>query len=1127
MTGAGGTGTGIFIHRSQRTESLADALADVLAVPLADPFERDVVVVAGRGMERWLAMQLSMRHGVFANVAQPFPRAFVEDVLKKTLGARAERIAELAPGKLAWSVLRELPGFVEDPRFASIVRYVGGPEALTSAPLGTRIVSLAHRIADVLDRYATYRPRLVRAWLAGEDGEHAADFQPPLLRALRARTGIETLSELVTAAIHALAHDEPPKGLPPRVAVFGVSSLPPLYVSLLHALSRHCAVHFFVLVPSQEYFGDVLGKRERARLAKGREDTSALHLADGHPLLAALGRLGRDFQHVLEQEVASWTAEDDRFEPASRTDLLHTLQADLLELAPSGRDDAPLGVIAAGDRSITLHACHGPMRQVEVVRDVLLDLFDTVPGLEPRDVIVMCADLDTYAPLFEAVLSDGDAQDTPSEQARAGFPRLPFRIADRSIRRENPLGEAFLAVARLVGGRFTAPEVMDVLGLEPMRERFSLTADDLARIRRFVVDLGMRWGLDAEERARFDQPAVETATFRAGLERLALGVALGSADVVVARARPYDGGDRALVGRFIDAVETLHEVVTKLRENVPVQALGTVLDDVVTALFAPKDPWQAHQVRSLVAPIAEAASRVGIDRTLTPDAFMALVEGALSASGGSGAFLGGGITVCAMVPMRSIPFRVVVLVGLDDGVFPRTTERAGFDLTSKEVLPGDRNVADDDRYLLLEAVLSARERLVITYTGRDLRDAERLPPAVPVAELLDTLGRGFLAPGATAESPLDARREAVRAHVLREHPLHGSDPVLFAEDAPFSFDLRRLASARAMRGERKGEAPFVTTLLPAREETTVELDALARFFVDPVRGFFQQRLSVRLEDEVEALDDRERLELDALESWELGQDYLRAALADEERSFEELEARSKLPMGKSGRAALEQLESRLAVVVERARGLMRGEPSDPVAVSVSLDNGELRGRVLDRFGAGRVVASFGRPTPRALVDAWIRHLAAHATPGVAPFETHIVGRGERDGAAHKVLAPVKAETARVLLGRLLRLYREGLRAPLPFFPKSSHAYVKRRLESGTKDALLQQVESEEARREAAKEFEPGFMREGEGESVYMTRLVGPRPKLDVVDEPPFVGSFDSLARELFEPLLSVLREETA
>lgn len=1120
---------GLFVHRSHRAEALAAALGDVLDEPLPDPFEEEVVVVAGRGMERFVAMQLAARRGVFANVVLPFPRAFVERVLTATLGARAAHVAETSPARLAFGVVAALPELGEDPRFAQIVRYVGGPEALTTAPLGTRFVALARRIADVLDRYATFRPEMVLAWLRGEDGEHADDFQPTLLRALRARSGAPTLAELVFETIETLERGPRPEGIPERVAIFGVSSLPPLYVALLRALSRHVAVHYFVLTPSRQYFADVRSPVERARAARRAGDTTdaeALHIEEGHPLVAALGRLGRDFQRVLEEQTDAWASEQELFEtPPAPADLLHTVQADVLDLVARGSGERePLARIAPGDRSITLHACHGPMRQVEVVRDVLLDLFDSLPGLEPRDVVVMCADLETYAPLFEAVLTDGDALDAPKDARRAGFPRLPFRIADRSVRRENPLGEAFLAVARLVGGRFTAPEVIDVLGLEPMRARFALSAEDLARIRRFVVDLGIRWGLDADARARFDQPAIETATFRAGLERLALGVALGDVDVVVERAVPYDGGDRALVGRFIDAVETLHDVVTRLGAPHPAGALAAVIDEVITTLFAPKDPWQANQVRGLVAPIAAAIEAAGVaDRALAPEALFALVENALSASGGAGAFLGGGITVCAMVPMRSIPFRVVVLVGLDDGVFPRSQDRVGFDLTAREKRPGDRSVQDDDRYLLLEAIMSARDRLVITYTGRDLRDAERLPPAVPVAELLDAIGRGFLVGDGAPDDPLDVRREAVRRAILTEHPLHASDPRLFDAKRPFSFDLRRLAAAAQVLAPREAQAPFVAGPLPAPDAERVDVDALARFFVDPIRGFFEQRLGVYLREDMETIDDRERLELDALDSWEIGQDYLRAVLASRTQTFDELEARGKLPIGKSGRAALEEVRARLSAIVEVTRRLRRGDPLEALAVDVTVDERRVLGSVLDRYKRGRVVASFGRVGAGALVDAWVRHVAAHATRGIEPFRTHLVGRGQKQGKDHVALKPLKPERALAVLGWLVRTRADGLCAPLPLLARSGYAYVRRMREAGSRDALLRTAESDEALAAARREFEGGFV-PGERATPYVERLLGAAARIEQLDAPPFRGSFSSLARGLFEPMLEHLEE---
>ncbi|MBM4320263.1 MAG: exonuclease V subunit gamma, partial [Deltaproteobacteria bacterium] len=829
----------------------ADSLARVLCVPAGGPMQPEWVVVHSRGMERWLSQQLAQRLGVCANVHFPFPAKVLHELTGPAAPSGGAVGEAWSPPRLVWSILRQLPGLLGEEAFAPLLGCLGageqaaaGPDAAgMGRPVDRRAYLLARRIADTFDRYVTFRPEMVLGWDAPSQEEQ--DWQPLLWRSLRRVIAAPHLADLLRGPGAALRLD----GLPPRLCFFAISTLPPFFLELLGRLAREREVYLFVLCPAREYTGAIRSRKEIARELKGalREGVlpEQLHLEEGNPLLASFGRLVREFQIVLEGTEAGCPYDElpgDLFvEPISAggpgsPTMLQLLQSDVLHLRQrgTGRSDDPERFppprpVAAGDRSISIHACHGPMRQVEVLRDELLGLLAADPTLQPRDIVVMAPDIEAYAPLLEAVLVDGDpprrgggaagagagagaapeVAEGEGQPGRVGFPSLPFRIADRSLRQENVVAEALLALLELAGGRTPASAVLDLLALPPVRRRFAIAAEELPMIRQWVGESGIRWGIDREHRQEHGQPGYQENTWRFGLDRLLLGVAMaGEGRRFFGGVLPYDeleGQTTDLCGRFVEFGETLFAELQELAAPRPLAGWRERLGRLLQAMTAVEDDevWLQQQLRDLLDEIVQYAGNSGFSGELDRDCLSLLLEQGTSGKGPASGFGSGAITCCAMVPLRSIPFRVVCLLGMDDGAFPRAATRLGFDRLAADPRLGDRDPREEDRYLFLEALLSARQQLIITYTGRSIRDNERLPPAVPVGELLDVLSASFFPEEGGAEQAAGegaGRAADLRERLISEHPLQPFSPQSFCAGGPGprSFDLRYLAAARRL-----------------------------------------------------------------------------------------------------------------------------------------------------------------------------------------------------------------------------------------------------------------------------------------------------------------------------------------
>ena len=673
----------------------------------------------------------------------------------------------------------------------------------------------------------------------------------------------------------------------------------------------------------------------------------------GHPLLASLGRQGRDFVDLL-LEVAPDREEEHWIEPGDDS-ALHTLQTDLLTL----RDRTGRAAVPADDRSLQLHVCHTPMREIEVLHDQLHWLFERHPDLGPADVVVMTPDIDAYAPCVEAVF--GGAQ---------GARHIPWSLADRSLRAESPLITAYLALLELPGGRYPADRLLALLDVPAVHRRFGLEPGDLELAQRLVREGAVRWGVDAAMRERLGLPATREHTWRFGLDRLLLGYALPGTDRGLRGGVPpcdaVEGSDAQVLGRlaaFVEATAALEDALAVPR---PMAAWVEAFDDVLTRCLASGDAEEdaIDAIRVALRGLAADAARAGYDAPLPLDLARALLEAALAEPVARGRFLAGGVTFCAMVPMRSIPFQVVCLVGMHDGSFPRTRQPLSFDLlAAADPRPGDRSRRDDDRWLFLEAVASARRCLYVSWVGRGVRDNAAIPPSIVVSELRAAIERGFDAP-----------------HLETVHPLQPFSPKYFA--APPAPGLvsysTELCEATRRRGRGRPVVPLVTSRLSdaAPEAFDIELERFAEFFVNPTAHLLRERLGIRLAEAAQPVEFREPFCLDAL-----GRYVLRAELlgrwgeaTDSAGLLPDLRGRGLLPIGRVGEVELAQQRAVVDDFAARVEAVGGGEVVETVPVDVRLGRVRISGTL--RLAAdGLVDFRLATPKPRDLLRLWVRHLS--------------------------------------------------------------------------------------------------------------------------------------------------------
>jgi exodeoxyribonuclease V gamma subunit len=1049
----------LHLHRSERADGLVAMLADLLEQPLDDPMEAEVVAVPTRGVERWLIQQLSAHlgttqgrnDGVCANIDFPFPGSVIGAAL--ALGGGIDPKSDpWAPERSVWPLLDVVDRSLDEQWLASLATHLknSAPDEVTR-----RFASVRH-IADLYDRYSVHRPEMLRGWLDGDKDNPSAGWQPELWRRLRNRIGQPSPAERLVDACARLETEPTLLELPARISLFGLTRLPASYLDVLDAIAAERDVHLFLLHPSPALWDRVaaaLGGQTRGM--RRADDPTADETTN--PLLASWGRDAREMQLVLAANTRQPTEDHHRPVDNATPDLLHRLQADIradrrppgFPTPGAGDSRHPLG---PEDRSVQIHACHGRGRQVEVLRDTVLHLLNEDPTLEPRDVIVMCPDIETFAPLIQATFGSFDPEDDDAQ----ALPDLRVRLADRSLRQTNPVLGVVAELLDLAIARITATEVLDLAGQEPVRRRFGFDDDDLTRLEEWVVGAGVRWGLDAEHRKPFKLDQLEANTWRAGLDRALLGVTMADE-----RQRRFggtlplddmDSGDIDLAGRFAELLDRLEAAIGVLTDTRSVAEWAAGLADIADAFTATsqEDAWQRVQLQRLLDGLVAEATIDGTPSAveLSPADIRGLLTDRLRGRPTRANFRTGHLTICTLVPMRSVPHRVVCLLGLDDGVFPRHIERDGDDLIAADPHLGDNDARTEDRQLLLDALLAATDRLVITYSGRDERSNLIRPPAVPLGELLDVIDRTVRSHD---ESP--ARRHLTIHHPLQPFDVRNFTPGALIRERPWSFDAVNLDGARASTRERMPRGPWLDGPLPDVEIPTVEIERLEAFVRHPVRAFLRHRLGMSMADWSRDVNDALPIELDGLALWGVADRVLAARLAgaslDDCLAAER--ARGLLPPGELASPILHRITPTIEQLVTFGHSDI--EPSS-LDVNVPLSQGtSLIGTVAHLRGDVLQTVTYSRLAPSARLIAWVRLLAVSAAWPDRSFGAVTIGRA-RDGAVRgaKVTtatiaslggdAATRQSTAIEHLETLLDLFRRALREPLPLYCKTSAAWAE-------------------------------------------------------------------------------------
>ncbi|HBO38155.1 MAG TPA: exodeoxyribonuclease V subunit gamma [Pasteurellaceae bacterium] len=1036
------------VYYSNSLDVQKDILLDRMRTPALDnPFERETILVQSPGMAQWLQLKIAEKQGVAANLAFPMPASFIWQQYVDNLPSVAKQ-SPFHKDAMTWRLM----GLIKQVDFRPHFQYLTRAGRIDQQ----RLYQLARKIADLFDQYLVYRPEWIMAWERGDEGyierqietylgqgrEHLLvqikqdiAWQGALWRALvNEITASQHNSGQHRARLHQqylqkLQHEKP-KNLPTRLFIFGISALPQVYLETLHAISRYCDIHLFFHNPSQYYWGDIVDPQYLQKLKLGHRtlyesaqevplfSAQQLHrlqqeqfeltsegekLQIGHPLLAAWGKLGRDFFYLLGQMDVP---EIQAYVESSQDTLLAQLQNRILNLTPDGAQ--PL-TLAENDHSLSIHACHSAMREVEVLHDYLLQLFQQDNELTPKDIVVMVADVDKYAPYIQAVFRQYEDQR-----------QIPFSIADGKLSESDVLIAAFISLLQLKDAQFSAEEVLAWLDIPAIRGCFGIELNELENIRHWTADSGVRFGLD-----KYSADAQQNYNaWQAGLERMLLGYAIREEDGIWQDSLGFDssyGLKGQLVGRLAAFIEQLSNWHRILQQDYQIDQwqhhLTTLADHFFVADEQTSETLQ--YIKNTIQQLIEQLQEIPFEQSIGIEVIAEVMAEKLDDNDNNMKFLVGKVSFCTLLPMRSIPFKVVCLLGMNDGDYPRRQAVNSFDLMQYYQKKGDRSRRDDDRYLFLEALLAAEKYLYISYVGHSIIDNSAQEPSVLVNQLLDYLTDN-LVEGSAFEQ------------LVRHHSMTIFSPENFGEThRTFAKEWLPLA-----KNILQPIDDFIQPVVQTDPEQNIEFTQLIQFVQNPIRFFFEKQLGVYFHAEDELIDESENFSLEGLDLYTVNELMLTCADEAVDEYFARLKVKGVLPRGAFAQVYENKVRSELAEFRQIVKDwLVQTPDSRLIELSLATAQGEilLHGRLDRLFGEQRVSWRVGKQRESDVIENWLYYLLQCAVTENCCTPPIFYTRGENGKVDAQTFKTLTKEKALEQLQVYVEAYLQGLQQ-LQFVP---------------------------------------------------------------------------------------------
>ncbi len=1082
--------SGIQLYTSNQLEQLTEQLVAMISREPLPPMESEIIAIPSGGMERYISFALAEKLSVCAHVSFPFPKALIQSIYKLIFPEMCDW-SLYQREMMTWKIMELLPSLYNESSFSTLKSY------LQSDVAQNRLFELSLKIADLFDQYLIFRPDMLLQWDQGKEKRgNNEQWQAILWRALVDSFEIRHQAQLQKDLFAKLSQRGSFTNLPSRISLFGISYLPPQYLRILDALAQHCSIYLFSINPCKHFWDDIISSKKLSKVsvkqATSIQQDLFLHYETGNRLLSSLGSYGKEYFSLLHD--LDCEEESHHIDPRENS-LLSTIQGNILNLYEQ-KSPKPIDL---SDDSIQIHNCHNALREIEVLHDTILAQFDKDSSLAPHDIIVMSPDLDHYAPYVEAVFK------TPSTAEAY----VPYTIADTHTQNDSRVIQDFFELTTIGEKRFSATALFSLLESPIIQETLGIDQEELQRIRQWIEQTGIRWGIDGTHRKEIGLPEQHENTWYAGLDQLFLGFAMEPQKQELFKGIipniSIDEGDTPLLEKLTWFIEKLIYFSKELETDRPLSAWSDLLLTFISTFLkgAQSSSQSIELLRKHILSLNEQGSAVSFSLPLSFSVIREFLQRGLSKKQYGSGFITGGVTFCTLLPMRNIPFKVVCLIGMNHATFPRKERSTSFNVMHSNPLIGDRSLRKEDRYCFLEALLSARQTFIIIYQGRNCSDNSIIQPATPVTELIDYIQKNF-----SIDSHTDA---SIVNHITWKHRLNAFSEEYFLPTSHKYFSYSK-ANFEATQKQSLAHTPQKITPISVPLESpvkTISLQQLCAFFFHPVKHFLKNQLGIFPPQITDSLRDEEPFTLEGLSSYTLNEFLISQRINDAptKESYEYVKSLGMLPHGEAGRTLF---QSSLQEADFFVSALQSSQPLQNVAidksVSLSIDDLSLTGNFSHITEQGPLLFRTGRIRAKDRIWLWLHHLIYCATTDGSCVSTFI---SKESSDSIKSVQFQRIDGATQYLRELITLYKAGMSLPLPFYPETSFAFARSHCKGNSAENSLRYAEQSW--------FGTDYLR-GERNDPYYR--IYPGKSIDYND------SFMEHAQVMFRPILQNAQESS-
>ncbi|HIG31424.1 MAG TPA: exodeoxyribonuclease V subunit gamma, partial [Verrucomicrobiales bacterium] len=1084
---------GLHIHTGNRVEVLEEILAEILDQPSGNVFEEEIIVVSNKALERRLQLFLASRNGISMNLRFPFPRSYCGELFRHVLNEVPERTA-FDLKALPWRIMQILPSLKLEAGFEEVNHF------LREDSDGLKHFQFSKRVAGLFDQYLIFRASMIRDWDQGKE----THWQAVLWREISEGLVAEHSSSLYFKFMKkALNQPENLDSIPSRICLFQTGSLPPRFLDIFSAVATQKEVHLFLIQPTPEYWGDVRPRKygdqdEQSPLDFNFSSPSDINEEVDHSLLASFGKSGRDFFNLIWEtdRIAPLLQDDTGFQdpiPAGHSfNMLTLVQSDLYRMRQPSSDEKQ--EVGRTDGSIQFHECHTPLREMEVLRDTLLDLMSRDDSLNPKDIAILTPDIGVYVPFIQAVFG------TPESDSN----RIPYTVLGGPPDAADQFIPAFLNLLKVLQSRMELSAVLDCLESESLCRRFNLTEPDVEIIREWLYEVRIRWGRDSTHRGDCGLPEYQGNTWSEGIRRLLAGYCMGNgddkqlfADLLPANGIDFSQGE--LLGSFLDFFEAMDHWSIRLKGDQTLEQWVFLLSSILDSFFQ-IDVGDRHQMefdalRKILSELKDSGRLSEFDRPISMTVLLEELQQEIAEVNFGLNQPGTGLVFSSFKSLQGLSFKVHCLVGMNDQVFPRPDRTLTFDKMVEHPQTGDPSRRNEDRYTFLETLVNAQEVVYLSYIGRSVHDNSRIPPATPVLELLDYLKQRFYLKG----------QAELSGFLVRQHRLQAFSSVYYSGEGPlFSFSRNNAEACRIAQKPRRNPFSFFDASRAVEEplaSAVVDIKELIGFFRNPCRYLIRKRLGIWLAVQPDIPGDQEAFALSGLDAYQVRDDILQARIQHED--FHALRQVHKsagmLPPSGQGMVQHSSQEYRVTELVQRFESEFHSLGPHDHEIDFDLDETQIRGVIPSMSTEGFTHLRCGKTKPVNLIAFWIQWVLLCRKGGKNnPSEARYI-------SSEEVWTFRRVENPESLIRNLMVKFRHGMSSPLRFFPMSSFQYVQ--VASAKRRQKKSPLEAVKSAWMGVKG--PRYNNPGDGSDPYID--------LCFRYEDPFQDPFEKNAQEILEP----------